>query len=53
MARKIKETPVLLGKNARAFDKAISSNNGKKVTSSEFKRAEDTYARIMKASKIA
>ncbi|MEW8351970.1 MAG: hypothetical protein AB2689_00010 [Candidatus Thiodiazotropha taylori] len=53
MARKIKETPVLKGKNARAFDRAITSNKSKKVTSHEYKRAEDTYTRIMKASKIA
>jgi hypothetical protein len=53
MARKIKETPVLTGKNARAFEKAVASNKDKKVTSSEFKRAAGTYERIMKASNIA
>jgi hypothetical protein len=46
MARKIKETPILLGKNARAFDKAISANEKKKVSSTEYKRAKANFARI-------
>jgi len=46
MARKIKETPILLGKNARTFDKAISANEKKKVSSAEYKRAQDAFARI-------
>jgi hypothetical protein len=53
MVRKIKETPVLTGKNAKAFEKAVASNRGKKVAMSEFKRAKGTYERIMKASEIA
>lgn len=50
MARKIKETPILTGKDARAFEKAIEANRNKKVTSSEYHRAENTYKRIIKAS---
>jgi hypothetical protein len=52
-ARKIKETPVLTGNNAKAFEKAVASNRGKKVAMSEFKRAKGTYERIMKVSEIA
>lgn len=52
MARKIKETPILFGKDARAFEKALEENKDKKVSGEDFGRARDTYERIMKASRL-
>lgn len=39
MARPIKETPVLRGKNARDFEKAIKENEKKKVPRADYERA--------------
>lgn len=43
MARPIKETPVLSGKDAKRFEKQIKSNEKKTVSESEYQRALDTY----------
>lgn len=52
MARKIKETPILKGRDAETFDRAVEANKSKKVSNAEYERAKNTYNRIMKASKI-
>ena len=52
MARKIKETPILKGRDATKFDRAVEANRSNKVSSAEYERAKNTYDRIMKASKI-
>lgn len=39
MATAVKDTPILLGKDAEAFDNAISDNFDKKVSHEEFYRA--------------
>ena len=52
MARKIKETPILFGKDAKAFEKALEESKDKKVSGADFDQARDTYDRIMKASPI-
>jgi len=46
MARKVKETPILTGKDARAFSQAIEANKTKKVPSSDYKRAKENFKRI-------
>jgi hypothetical protein len=50
MARKVKETPVLTGRDAERFSKAIERNKTKKVSASEYQRALCTYARIVAVS---
>ena len=44
MATPIKDTPVLTGKDARAFDEWLKKNEGKKISPEE-------YARIQAAAK--
>ena len=46
MARKIKETPVLTGKDAASFNKKIKENETKKVSAESFNRAHDIFNRI-------
>ncbi len=46
MARKIKETPVLKGKEADRFAKAIKDNETKRVSTESYNRAVETYKRI-------
>ncbi|MES9902748.1 MAG: hypothetical protein ABW168_08705 [Sedimenticola sp.] len=48
MARKVKETPILKGEDARAFSQAIEANKteNKKVPSSDYKRAKENFRRI-------
>jgi hypothetical protein len=48
MARPIKETPVLMGKDARRFEKTIKENETKKVTPAHYRRAMDVYASVKK-----
>ncbi len=45
MATKIKETPVLYGKDAERFDRACKENEAglHKVSSGEYQRAMDVY----------
>ncbi len=43
MAKPIKETPVLHGKDAVRFEKIMKDNETKKVSSRDFKRAKETY----------
>ncbi|GMR20206.1 MAG: hypothetical protein BMS9Abin36_0801 [Gammaproteobacteria bacterium] len=46
MAREIKETPVLSGKNADRFEKATKNNESQRVSAASYNRAQDTYNRI-------
>jgi hypothetical protein len=43
MARPIKETPVLSGKDAKRFDQEIKESEKRKVSESEYQRAIKTY----------
>lgn len=43
MARPIKETPVLTGKDADRFQKIIKANEHKKVSTSDYDRAKKAY----------
>lgn len=55
MARKIKETPMLSGKDAERFDRAIKDNRTKKIDQSEYERAKSIFERVSRSpsSKIA
>ncbi len=46
MAREIKETPVLLGKDAEKFTRTIDANESRKVPSEEYERAKAIYERV-------
>ena len=46
MARPIKETPVLKGKNAKNFEKAIKQNEKRKVSQDKYQRAIAAFKRI-------
>jgi len=46
MANPIKETPLLKGKNARDFDKAIKQNEKRKVSRATYQRALDVYKSV-------
>ncbi len=46
MAREIKETPVLTGKDAVRFEKAIKTNSTKKVSAESYNRAVATYSSV-------
>lgn len=51
MARPIKETPVLKGKEARNFEEVIQRNATTKIPAKEYKKAITNYNRfIVKAS---
>lgn len=52
MARKIKETPVLTGENARYFDRMLETNKNKKVSKEDYQRAQKNYEVIMNNSNI-
>lgn len=46
MASKVKDTPVLTGKNAERFDRILKENATKKVSAANYNRAKETYQRI-------
>ncbi|VAX08903.1 hypothetical protein MNBD_GAMMA26-2163 [hydrothermal vent metagenome] len=46
MARKVKETPVLRGKEAETFKQITEANKARKVSSSDYKRAQENYKRF-------
>lgn len=50
MARPIKETPVLTGRDARRFDEAIKNNENKKVSREHYERAAKTFHSVKFAS---
>jgi hypothetical protein len=50
MAQPIKETPILKGKDARAFDKEMIDAQKRKVPSEDYKRAKAIYELVKKNS---
>lgn len=52
MAKPIKETPVLHGKNAQRFEKTIKANESKKVSRSDYDRAVATFNKIIKIARL-
>ena len=53
MARKVKETPILSGKDSERFECAIKSNAKKKVDRSDYDRAKAIYDRVNPFSTFA
>lgn len=53
MARKVKDTPTLSGKDAVRFDRAIKENRTKKVDQSKYVRAKTVFNRVAKSSGLA
>jgi hypothetical protein len=51
MARPVKDTPVLTGKDAQRFDQALKRNATAKVPREEYERAIRTFARIKLSDK--
>lgn len=47
MARKIKDTPVLTGKDARKFLESLERNKDRKVPPADYLRARENYKRFM------
>ncbi len=52
MAKPIKETPILYGKDSDRFLKEIKENEKKKVPSEDYKRALDIYSKVIKKAKL-
>lgn len=46
MATKVKETPVLTGKDALRFERIIKENETKRVSAEEYERAKAAYRKI-------
>jgi len=53
MARKVKETPMLSGEDAKRFDRAIKENETRKVERSDYDRAKAIYDRVSNPPKFA
>lgn len=55
MARKVKETPTLIGRDAERFARVVKENESKKVERSDYERAKATYdrVRVLTTSSIA
>ncbi len=47
MAIPVKETPVLTGKDALAFEKKIKENEGRKVSSENYQRAMNVFSKVI------
>lgn len=50
MARPIKDTPILSGKDSKRFLKKIKANEGKKVAKKDYNRAMKTYKKMSKTA---
>lgn len=46
MAKPIKETPILRGRDAERFNEIIKNNENRKVSASDYERAAQTYKSI-------
>jgi hypothetical protein len=46
MARPVKETPILTGKDARRFEEATKANEKKTITPNEHKRIMDAWRKF-------
>jgi hypothetical protein len=51
MAKPIKETPILYGKDSDRFLKEVKENENKKVPAKQYKKAVSAYHKIIKNSK--
>lgn len=51
MARPIKETPILRGKDAERFTRILKENESKTVSRQEYVRASSVYGKVMAKSK--
>lgn len=47
MAKPIKETPILYGKDSDRFLKEVKENENKKVPAKEYKKAVSSYKKII------
>ena len=52
MARPIKPTPVLKGKDAIRFENEVQANVNKKLSTIEIQKIESSYQRISKLSQV-
>ncbi|MBI4825676.1 MAG: hypothetical protein HY807_04565 [Nitrospirae bacterium] len=52
MAKSIKDTPVLYGKDAERFAKNIKANESKRISKSEYDKAMASYNKILKNAKL-
>jgi len=50
MAKPIKETPILHGKDAKRFEKIIKDNQNKKVSADEYNHAIENYRKLIKSA---
>jgi hypothetical protein len=46
MARPIKDTPVLMGKEAKRFSEEARANETKKISESDYKKMMDNYRQL-------
>ena len=52
MAKPIKETPVLYGKDSDRFLKEVKDNENKKVSQEDYDRALEIYNKVIKKSNL-
>ena len=52
MAREIRETPILRGKDAVRFQKATKENESKKVAAVDYQRAKHSYENVAFGKKV-
>lgn len=53
MAKPIKETPILYGKDSDRFLKEVKDNENKKVPAKEYKKAVSSYKKIINNPKTS
>ncbi|MEN8263953.1 MAG: hypothetical protein ABFR82_10845 [Nitrospirota bacterium] len=46
MAKSIKETPTLIGKDAQRFSEKMKKNEKRRVTSAEYNRVKSNYNKV-------
>lgn len=52
MARPIKETPILHGKDAKEFERKVAENLKKKIPQETIDRINASYERVSKIAKL-
>lgn len=52
MAKPIKETPILRGKDAKRFSEIITANKTKRATPEEYKRVMTNYKKLKNKLRI-
>jgi len=52
MAKQIKETPILSGRNAKRFTKIIEKNKEKQASKSEYDRVMNNYNKLKAKLKL-